>query len=373
MILGKPMEPSHRSAAPEAAYSVLPFFDASSALLCIAGFDGYFRRVNPAVSKLLGYSEAELLAKPIRTFVHPDDLERTASHRDALLKGKPLVDFENRYLTKSGQTVWLSWSSIPVSNSELVYAIARNVTATKNSDQDRNRLLAQLTSTNERLKCANYATAHDIRSPLGCLLAALSLIDHSTITDVETLEILEVVQKSASSLNTMLDRYLEDIHEQEIAAIPCEPLPLHAVFQAVIEPIKFLINDSRTRIHLNFEAFDTIDFNRRFLESIFLNLVTNSIKYAHPDRDPVISITSRMNRGLKGNIKELVFADNGIGFDAEHNQDNIFKLNQKFHDHKDSKGVGLYLVRHHLQSLGADISVSSQVNKGTTFTLRFAP
>ena len=105
------------------------------------------------------------------------------------------------------------------------------------------------------------------------------------------------------------------------------------------------------------------------LESIFLNLITNSIKYAKADILPIITITTTEKDGLK----QLIYTDNGQGFDMENIKDKIFELNQKFHDNSDinSKGIGLYLVHHHVQEMGGTISIESEVNEGTTFTITF--
>src|SRR5688572_2995995 len=90
------------------------FFELSPDLLCIAGFDGYFKKINEAVSKTLGYSPEELYARPINDFVHPDHKQLTAKVRAELYRSKPLLNFENKYLTKNGETVWLSWTSLAV-------------------------------------------------------------------------------------------------------------------------------------------------------------------------------------------------------------------------------------------------------------------
>src|SRR4051812_24270434 len=87
------------------------FFELSADLLCIAGYDGYFKKVNPAVSNLLGYTMEELHARPINDFVYEEDKEKTSVVRHELTKAKPLRNFENRYVTKSGEIVWLSWTS----------------------------------------------------------------------------------------------------------------------------------------------------------------------------------------------------------------------------------------------------------------------
>ncbi|HKJ45780.1 MAG TPA: ATP-binding protein, partial [Balneolales bacterium] len=105
-----------------------------------------------------------------------------------------------------------------------------------------------------------------------------------------------------------------------------------------------------------------------YMESIFLNLITNSIKYARPDHLPVITIHTEKKNG----INRLIYADNGLGFDLKKVNDKIFGLHQTFHNHSDSKGIGLYLVYNHITSLGGKIEVESEVNKGTKFIISFA-
>ncbi|MDQ8194079.1 PAS domain-containing sensor histidine kinase [Coraliomargarita sp. SDUM461004] len=347
-------------------YSVDPFFETSPNLLCIAGFDGYFKRINPAVCDTLGYSEAELMARPIRDFIHPDDLERTAQHRTAALKGKRLLNFENRYLHCNGRVVWLSWNSIPMVDSELVYAIAKDISHIKSREAQRDQLLTELTRTNQRLKHFTNATAHDIRSPVAGLVALSGLIDTSKIEDPATLEILEVLEHSAEDLMKMLNRYVDNLNAESHHSM-LEVLNLEESFKQVTASIHCLIERSCGRIQLDFESCPEICFNRSYLEGIFMNLLSNSIKYAHPGRELLLQLRSRkLERGV-----ELVFSDNGVGFDLEHNREHVFQMHQKFHDRADSKGVGLYLVHHYLTSLGGEISVASQVGEGTTFTLVF--
>ena len=103
------------------------------------------------------------------------------------------------------------------------------------------------------------------------------------------------------------------------------------------------------------------------MESILLNLITNSIKYAKPGISPVISISSRKLNGKN----QLFFSDNGLGFDMDAVKGKIFGLHQKFHNHIDSKGIGLYLVHNHVTSLGGEIIVESKINEGTTFIITF--
>ena len=98
------------------------FFDVSIDLMCIAGTDGYFKRVNPAFMRVLGWSEEELLAKPFFDFVHPDDVASTQSEVTKLVRGIPTISFQNRYLCKDGTYKLLSWTSYP--EDSRLYAIA---------------------------------------------------------------------------------------------------------------------------------------------------------------------------------------------------------------------------------------------------------
>jgi PAS domain S-box-containing protein len=348
-------------------YSLDPFFDLSHDLLCIAGFDGYFRRVNPAVCKVLGYSEEELLAKPISHFQHPDDKEITRRTRDPILHGKPLTHFENRYITKKGDIVWFAWTSIPVEDTELIYAIAKNITHKKQHEAERNRLLSELSENNSRLTQLNYTTSHDLRAPVGNLISIFSLLDVSQITDEQTRQLIKMLKGSADHLKETLDNYVDGLKSQDLRFVDLVDVKIMDVIDNIKQTIASLIKDSDTTFRIDLNAFESVHFNPAYLESIFLNLISNSIKYSHPERDPVITIQT----GITDGKKKLIFSDNGIGFDSEKQKDNVFGLNQTFHENRDSKGIGLYLVYNHITNLGGKITVNSKVDVGTTFEITF--
>ncbi len=117
-------------------FDLSALFDMTPDLVCIAGKDGYFKKINPAVVQKLGYTEQELFARPIFDFMHPDDRSVTLKEREKLLNGKTMLNFENRYLTKAGETVWLEWTSIYFPEKEVVFAVAKDVTARKRSEID---------------------------------------------------------------------------------------------------------------------------------------------------------------------------------------------------------------------------------------------
>jgi len=113
------------------------FFELTPDLLCIAGYDGYFRKINLAVSKTLEYTNEELMSRLISSFVHEDDRAITAKTRNETIirDNQPLMNFENRYITKSGKIVWLAWTSTPIESEQLVFAIAKNITPRKKLEE----------------------------------------------------------------------------------------------------------------------------------------------------------------------------------------------------------------------------------------------
>lgn len=351
----------------EGTYHFDNFFNISADFICIAGFDGYFKRINAAVSKLLGYTDAELYARPITDFVYTSDLKITIETREQVYKNKPLLNFENRYLTKSGEIVWLSWTSMPVESEKLVYAIAKNITHKKRIEEERNLLLANLTKINKDLKHLSYTTSHDLKSPVNNLLSVFDLIDISKINDEETLEFLSILKTTTESLGRTLKNSVEELIKKDELNAPIEALCLNESLNEVLLSLNSLIKSSKITIQINFSALPIINFNKEYLKSIFLNLITNSIKYAKPESYPSISIISKKVNG----ISQLIYSDNGLGFDMEKVKDKIFGLHQKFHDHIDSNGIGLYLIYNHITNLGGRIEVESKINEGVKFTISF--
>jgi PAS domain S-box-containing protein len=114
-----------------AAEDLLALFELTPDLVCIADKPGYLKNFNPAVINTLGYTREELLSKPISEFIHPEDREATGNRRADLLNGVTLLNFQNRYIKKSGDIVWLEWTSMFLSERELVFAIAKNITQRK--------------------------------------------------------------------------------------------------------------------------------------------------------------------------------------------------------------------------------------------------
>ena len=123
------------------------FFAVSLDMLCQLGFNGYFTRLNPAWERTLGFTIEELLSRPFIEFVHPDDRERTLEQNARVRAGGQALGFENRYLCKDGSYRWFLWNATPEAGDQVIYSVARDITARKHAEEERERLMKPNTLT----------------------------------------------------------------------------------------------------------------------------------------------------------------------------------------------------------------------------------
>jgi PAS domain S-box-containing protein len=112
------------------------FFELTPDLVWLAGKDGYLKKVNRAVIERLGYDEEVMYSQPITAFMYPGDVDTTLYHREKLLKGEVLQNFCNRYVTKSGEIIWLEWTSVYITDKDTVFAVAKDITARKKIEKE---------------------------------------------------------------------------------------------------------------------------------------------------------------------------------------------------------------------------------------------
>lgn len=132
------------------------FFELSLDMLCVLGFDGYFKRLNHAWERTLGFTIAELTSRPFYEFVHPDDRARTLNQNGDVRGGGRALGFENRYLCKDGSFRWLRWNARPDYPQRLIYSVARDITEAKAAEAERERLVTELGSALAEIKVLQH-------------------------------------------------------------------------------------------------------------------------------------------------------------------------------------------------------------------------
>ena len=327
--------------------------------------------VNPAFSIMSGYHTDEIIGKTPNIFKGPNsDKEEYKKLIDDLKKKQECL-IETISYKKNKEEYWVRFSMIPIYNTENELShwisIQRDVSEEKKQEKEKEQLIRELTQNNKDLKQFSYITSHNLRAPLSNLTGLLNLIEDIPLENQELKEIINGFNKSTHLLNDTVNDLVKVIIIKDNPSIQKEAVLLKEIFENVFNQLSFQIELYKPIIKLNFEKVSVLNTNKAYIESIMLNLLTNAIKYKSENRKLKITI----NASEVDDIVYLTFQDNGIGIDLERNRDKVFGLYQRFHNYPDSKGLGLYLVKSQVETMGGTISIESEVNKGTTFTLTF--
>ena len=244
---------------------------------------------------------------------------------------------------------------------------SRDISIRKKAEEERKILIKELTKNNSDLKQFFYTVSHNLRAPLTNLTSMIKLLDYSTVTTDRSLKLLEGFKATTAHLNETLNDLIDILVVKDNTNIQNEILNFERTLNKITKSINSLLEETKTEVTYDFTSANFIKFNETYLESIFQNLISNSIRYRSNDRHPEISIRSE----IQGEDTIVTYSDNGIGFDINQVKDKIFGLHQKFHHHPESRGIGLYLIHAQITSLGGTISEYSKTDKGTTFLISF--
>jgi PAS domain S-box-containing protein len=344
-------------------------FKYSVDMLCIANFDGYFKFLNPAWNKVLGWSNAELLENPWLHYVHPDDLDRTIEATKKLANGEVLLFFENRYQCKNGNYKWISWNSAPFTDQKLIFAVARDITEKK---RDRQKLIdseQQLRTINAQKDRFFSIVSHDLRSPLAslCQLAELLHSEFDEFTPEEQKHYLQVIQET--SRNTMdLTEDLLTWAKSQMGKLNLDPelIHLHDLSEEVLKP---LLNSAKKKEVVLENKIGTHVLCFAHLNSVKLilrNLLSNAIKYTR--KGDKVSITVK---NINKEMAQVSVVDTGTGIPRDRLV-KLFKITEvvstRGTNNEKGTGLGLLLCKELVEKNGGKIWVSSNVNEGSIFS-----
>lgn len=218
---------------------------------------------------------------------------------------------------------------------------------------------------NERLHNFAHMVSHNLRSYSGNLSRLLTFFKQSN-SEMERSELLDFIQKLSDSFSETV-KDLDAVVSQEFADTKVRPLSLRTYALKVIETLSLDIKEKDILINNYIPSFTTVEFTPAYLESILLNLLTNAIKY----RDPQKKCRITLSVGSSREFVILQIEDNGVGIDLERHGQKLFGMYQTFHGNSDAKGIGLFITRSQIESIGGKIKVDSKVREGTTFKIFF--
>jgi len=348
--------------------------------MVIVNDKGAIQLINKQSEKLFGYRPEELHNKSVEVLIptkyianHPHYRKRFFENPNTRGMGEGLDLFA---LKKNGEEIPIQISLSPLHTEEglLVSAAIRDITKQKQAERnileakENLEIIAQkLSHQNKQLADFTHITSHNLRAPVANLTSLMELY-HLSQNETDRLDIFQkfdtVIQHLSLTLNTLIEALKTKISD---ANEELEDIDLNEVFNNTIEILSGVILKSNAKIVSDFSEVATIRYKKVYLESIFLNLIGNAIKYKSEKRIPEIIVTSEIKNGKI----ILKFKDNGLGINLKRHGHKLFGLNKVFHRHPEAKGVGLFLTKTQIEAMGGEISASSKIDQGTTFTINF--
>jgi PAS domain S-box-containing protein len=342
-----------------------------SDIITIISLSGEIIYQSASARQLMGYEENELRKRNFAEIVHPDDYPSLMqSFQKLIITGGVSELTEFRLLDKNGNYFYIEAQATNQLSNPYIKGIvvnSRDISIRKKAEEERRILIQELTKNNSDLKQFSYIVSHNLRAPLTNLTSMINLLDFNTVSTERSLKLLNGFKSTTIHLNETLNDLIEILVVKDNTNIQTEFISFEKSLNKIIKSIKLLFTETNTVVTSDFSLADFVKFNEPYLESIFQNLITNSIRYRSMERFPEISIKTE----IQGGETILTYSDNGIGFDINQVKDKIFGLHQKFHHHPESRGIGLYLIHAQITSLGGTIGVDSKINIGTTFKISF--
>jgi PAS domain S-box-containing protein len=330
------------------------FFDISQEMLCIAGLDGYFKQLNPAWEKVLGWTIEELKSRPFSDLVHPDDRVPTSSERQRLRLGGASLDFENRYLTRSGEYRWLSWRAIAVPERGLIYAVARDVEEEKRIAQMKNDFVS--------------VVSHELRTPLTSIRGSLGLIAGGVTGELpeKARLLVEIAAKNCERLVRLINDIL-DVEKIESGKMGFHFLPvdLAQLVERAVEDNRAYAEGYGVELRIAATAAGArIWGDPDRLLQVMTNLISNAVKFS--PRGGAVEIATA--RGI-GDVRISV-TDHGRGIPPELRPRIFEKFAQADSSstrEKGGTGLGLSISRAIIERHQGRIGLTSEPGVATTF------
>ena len=228
---------------------------------------------------------------------------------------------------------------------------------------------ARLRRTNEDLDNFVYTASHDLKQPIHNMAGIFTeLTRTANFRDPEAMKLVDYFERALARIFSTIDDLGAIVQVQRLEQeVPAEPIDLAPLVNEILVGLHDQLTQSAALVECDFATYPVVAFVRPNLNSVFHNLLSNSLRYASPARPPRIRLSSAPD--LMTGRPILTVQDNGLGIDLARYGSEMFHLFRRFHSHVDGTGMGLYLVNRIVQNHGGRIEVSSTVDEGTTFRL----
>lgn len=340
-------------------------------LIFVKNLKGEYLMANKATREYFGLSEDEIIGKKdvdlgiaeqVARGFHAADI-KVSTTREALFIP------ETKSVDKSGNVLYHQTIKVPFdhkdSEESAVLAVVTDITERKQKESDLSETLDIVGEQNKRLLNFAHIVSHNLRNHAGNISMLLSLFDVEESVE-EKEELMGYLKTASERLNVSIEDLNEIIDQQYKTQNDLKELRPAEVIGKVKEILYSEILSYNIKFKEDIDENISIEYNPSYLESIILNLLSNAIKYRDPEKKPKVEIKLFQ----EGDHVYLHVSDNGLGIDLEKHGDKLFGMYNTFHGNENSKGIGLFITKNQIESLGGSINVESEPGKGTTFKLK---
>lgn len=283
--------------------------------------------------------------------------EQIMLHQNEIVRQRQDLLDKNVKLQEAYETIERQNLIIQQKNRELMAEVDHQTQYLRMKNQE-------LAEQNARLEQFAYIISHNLRAPMARLVGLASVLRRSG-DEEEKSTIIDLMVRSTADFDDVFKDLSMILSIQKLSPAVYSTIPLEQVTQKVMYQLAAEVKETRVEINTDFSEVPLLHSLPQYVESIFFNLISNSIKYRSPERAPVISVRSRRENGTT----QIIFSDNGLGIDMNRHRESVFNLYKRFHFHVEGKGLGLYLVRTQVEALGGTIRIESNPQIGSVFTI----
>ena len=302
------------------------------------------------------------------SLIHPDDYVFAKKSIEKTFETLKEGAFEVSIKKKDGtvRQVFTKWKfEFDQTNKPIrLFGTLQDVTDRKNTEAEHEKMINEIILRSKNLEQFTYIISHNLRAPVANILG-LSTILRGDITETERKTIYEYLCSAVDHLDDIIKDLHKILQAKSEIINSKESVYFHELVSAIKVSLHHVIQKENVTIITDFTNVDKIVIVKSYIYSIFYNLIANSIKYRQADIETIIKITTKED---KDHVR-ILFKDNGLGINLKENGDNLFGLYKRFHPHIEGKGLGLFMVKTQIEVFGGKISVKSEPNIGTEFTI----
>jgi PAS domain S-box-containing protein len=328
---------------------------------------------NNGIKDMLGYEASEVynVQSWWKQKIHTDDLDKVMEALDEVFEtGVSQVQLEYRFLCGDGQYKYILDRAVLVTDDKgkptRMIGAMQDISVRKNHEMQMEELLVTTRQQNKRLQNFAFIVSHNIRSHSANIIGLVDFIGDTQI-ESDRAAFFNMLKTSTDKLGQTIENLNEIITIQNDTEIKKTRINLREEITKTTGVVNVLISQTHARLEVDIPDDLTVEVVESYLESILLNMITNAIKYRSQEREPLIQLSTHREPGYI----VLSVKDNGLGIDMDKYGERMFGMYVTVHNHKDSRGFGLYITKNQIEAMEGKIELESTPGVGSTFKIYF--